>query len=256
LTDLFQLGLSYSAIGTARAAVNAFTSLCGKTDFSSDALLRKFMKGIFHNRPNLPKHPVVWDVQVVLDYLGEEEDDSLLFLSGKLCLLFLLLSAQRCQTLHLIKLKDIIINSKQITILTNHILKQSRPTFHLEPITLVNYPKNEKLCIVKTFEKYLSRTEVLRYSEDQSLLISTQSPHKGVSKDTIARWVKRILTNAGIDSAFTLHSTRAVATSTAKLKGVSLDKITKTAGWSNVRTFKRFYDKPVQKLTIQSAIQD
>jgi hypothetical protein len=52
------------------------------SDFISDALLRKFIKGIFHSRPNLPKHPVVWDVQVVLDYLGEEEDVSLLFFSG------------------------------------------------------------------------------------------------------------------------------------------------------------------------------
>jgi hypothetical protein len=72
------------------------------------------------------------------------------------------------------------------------------------------------------------------------LLISTQNPHKGVSKETIAQWVKRIITNTGIDSAFTLHSTRAVATSTAKLNGVSLDKIPKTAGWFNVRHSKDF----------------
>lgn len=212
------------------------------------------MKGIFHNRPNFPKQPLIWDVQIVLDFLSNETDDSLIFLSGKLCILFLLLSAQRCQTLHLIELQDIIINTNQITVLTNHLLKQSRPNFHLEPITLLNYRKNKKLCIVKTFEQYLNRTVGLRSSNEQSLLISTQSPHKGVSRATIARWVKSILIRAGIDSRFTAHSTRAVATSTAKLKGVSLDKIAKTAGWTNVTTFRRFYDKPILR-TVQTAIQ-
>lgn len=251
---MYKLGLSYSALGTARAAVNTFTTLCGGADYSSDKLLKKFMRGVFHNRPNFPKHPAAWDVQVVLDFLRAESDQSLIFLSGKLCILFLLLSAQRCQTLHLIKLQDILLNSNQVTVMTNHLLKQSRPNFHLEPITLFKYPKNKQLCIVKTFEQYLSRTAGLRPPEENSLLISTQSPHKGVSRATIARWVKRILIRAGIDSSFTAHSTRSVATSTAKLRGVSLERIAKSAGWSNVTTFRRFYDKPVTQ-TVQSAIQ-
>jgi len=254
LTELFKLGLSYSALGTARAAVNCFTTLCGGPDFSDNRLLKNFMKGIFHQRPNFPKHPQVWDVKLVLEFFRTSTNDTLIFLSGKLCTLFLLLSAQRCQTLHLVQLQDVILDQNQITILTNHLLKQSRPNFHLEPITLVNYPKHKKLCIVETFKQYLDRTASLRFPNEPGLLISTQSPHKGITRATIARWVKNILTQAGIDATFTAHSTRAVATSTAKARGISLDNIAKTAGWSNVTTFRRFYDKPLPQ-TVQSAIQ-
>ena len=254
LTELYQLGLSYSALGTARAAINAFTTTCDGVDFSSNNLLKMFMKGVFHNRPNLPKHPVVWDVNIVLDYLANENDDSLLFLSEKLCLLFLLLSAQRCQTLHLIHINDIVLHANHITIQTSQLLKQSRPSFHLKPIVLFKYPKNDKLCIVETFKLYLQRTETLRNTLENKLLISTQSPHKGVTRATVSRWVKSMLTKAGIDARFTAHSTRAVATSTAKMKGVPLDKIAKAAGWSNVDTFRRFYDKPLPDASFQNAI--
>lgn len=253
LEELFVGGLGYSALGTARAAIGAFTGICGGSDFSGNNLLQKFMKGVFNRRPILRKQPVVWDVQIVLDFLCTVSDSSLSFLSGKLCILFLLLSAQRCQTLHLACVEDIILTENQLTLMTNHLLKQSRPAFHLEPVTLVHYPKDPKLCIVSVFREYLARTAGLRFPGETSLLISTQKPHKGVSRATVARWTKSILLRAGVDSKFTAHSTRAVATSTAKGRGVSLEQIARTAGWSNVGTFRRFYDKPVQK-TVQSAI--
>jgi integrase len=255
LTSLFSLGLSYSALVTARAAVNAYTSMCGHVDFSENKIIKKFMKGIFNKRPNIPKHPELWDVNIVFNYICQVENDSLMFLSGKLCLLFLLLSAQRCQTLHLINVNDLKVMCNQIIVYPNHLLKQSRPNYHLEPIILEHYAKNKKLCIVNTMKEYLDRTDALRSQEEKKLLISTQAPHRGVAKSTVARWVKSMLMKAGIDSSFTTHSTRAVATSLAKQKGVSMDRIAKSAGWSNAKTFFRYYKKPFQNdLTVQKAI--
>lgn len=47
-------------------------------------------------------------------------------------------------------------------------------------------------------------------------------------------------------NVFDACSTRHAATSTAKRKGISIDCIKKTAGWSeNSRTFENFYDKPI-----------
>ena len=52
---------------------------------------------------------------------------------------------------------------------------------------------------------------------------------------------------AGIDTAtFSAHSTRAASVSADKKKGVPLDTIMSTAGWSNAGNFKAYYDKPVQ----------
>ena len=55
-----------------------------------------------------------------------------------------------------------------------------------------------------------------------------------------------VLTETGIDtSVFSAHSTGAASTSAAHIKGISIDKILATAGWSTESTFCRFYRKPI-----------
>ena len=71
-------------------------------------------------------------------------------------------------------------------------------------------------------------------------------PHPGVTKDTIARWIRTVMLEAGLDvGTFKPHSTRSAATSKAQQACVPIQDILKHAGWSNERTFDRFYNKPV-----------
>ena len=53
--------------------------------------------------------------------------------------------------------------------------------------------------------------------------------------------------NTDVDtSVFTAHSTRHASTSAAKRRGVDLDLIRKTAGWTkNSQTFARFYNREI-----------
>ncbi|XP_019854593.1 PREDICTED: uncharacterized protein LOC109583611 [Amphimedon queenslandica] len=63
---------------------------------------------------------------------------------------------------------------------------------------------------------------------------------------TIGRWIKSLLTDAGVNtSIFGAHSTRAASSSAAKKVGVPLIDIMKAAGWSRSSTFERFYYKPI-----------
>jgi integrase len=104
----------------------------------------------------------------------------------------------------------------------------------------------KELCIVKTLCEYLDRTKLLR--QDKKLFISTMKPHKGVSRDTISRWIRDTMKLSGIDaSKFCPHSTRAAATTAAHKAGVTIDIIMEKAGWSNASTFHRFYNKPLQQ---------
>ena len=122
--------------------------------------------------------------------------------------------------------------------------KQARVGNETLTITLPAYKDDIRLCIVNTLSVYLQRTEQLRNSS--KLFISTVKPHKAVSKDTISRWIKVTLGLAGIDgNVFKPHSTRAAATSAAKRKGVIVSDILNVAGWSNEKTFARFYNKPL-----------
>lgn len=259
LIALYNQGLKYSVFQTARAAINNLTSICGNTDFSHNPLLKRFMMGVFAARPSLPRYSSVWDTNLVFSYLEKLQKTTLLQLSCKMCILFLLLTAQRCQTLHLIKLDDIVFCEDKIVIHLNHLLKQSKPGHHLEAITLHKYVKNPKLCIFDTMKEYIKRTKYLRGTEDK-LLISTQKPHKAVSQQTVSRWVKHIMLKAGINQRFGVHSTRAASTSTARLAGVPLNTIIRTAGWKNAGTFAKFYNKRIEnqcayQIGIQSTIK-
>ena len=93
---------------------------------------------------------------------------------------------------------------------------------------------------------YVIHTKPLRGEETQ-LLISFVKPHRAVSKDTIGRWVKCVLANAGIDTnQFGAHSTHSASTLAAKRSGLDMTTIMRAAGWSNASTFARFYDKPIE----------
>ena len=93
--------------------------------------------------------------------------------------------------------------------------------------------------------------------EQSQLLVSFVKPHKAVTKDTVARWVKSILQKLGIDTVkFTSQSTRATSTSCVKAAGVNLQQITKSADWSNSVTFAKFYDKHIGGDNFGSTVQN
>ena len=126
-------------------------------------------------------------------------------------------------------------------------IKQSRPGYKVPSVILKAYATDSALCVVTHLRECLERTKPLREDENK-LFISFAKPHKRVSKDTIARWIRTVMSNAGIDVAvYKPHSMRSAATSKAKQARVPMQDILKQAGWSNQRTFDRFYDKPVRE---------
>jgi integrase len=242
--ELYNTGLQYRSMGVARSALSVFLKICSAIDINSFEEISRFMKGAFLERPTFSRYETTWDVNIVLNYLQTENNLTLLQLTCKFCMLFLLLTAQRGQNLHLLEVDDVKILQDRVIIFCNHLLKQSRPGYHAPPITLKAYTKNKSLCIVNILQEYLKRTAHLRL--DKKLLVSTVKPHKAVSRSTISRWVKLTMTKAGVGNEFAPHSVRAASTSMAKLQGVPLECILKTAGWANTKTFGKYYDKPIK----------
>ncbi|KAL4702636.1 hypothetical protein ACJJTC_003337 [Scirpophaga incertulas] len=80
-----------------------------------------------------------------------------------------------------------------------------------------------------------------------NLFISYKKPHLAVSVNTLSRWVKMVLSASGINTTiFSSHSTIHASTSTAFMKGVSIDEIRWTAGWTDTSTtFAKFYNRPI-----------
>ena len=82
-------------------------------------------------------------------------------------------------------------------------------------------------------KQYLKQIAALR-KDCKQLFISYVKPHGQVSRDTISRWLKIVMTRGGIDvKKFASHSVRSAAVSKASAKFVSADKVLKVAEWSN-----------------------
>ena len=209
------------------------------------------MKGAFESRPSLPlkSRVATWDVNTVLSFLETwypHDDITLKELSLKLAVLLALLSGQRCQTIYQLDINCMTLTSQKCTFFISNLLKHSRKGCHQKPLEFLAFENCPQLCIVNVITVYLKKTEEHRKNSNTSrLLLSFKKPHLPISKDTLGRWIKSVLDLAGIDIAFSAHSTRSASTSAASEAGVPLTTILEAAGWSQESTFTRFYKKLV-----------
>ena len=214
-------------------------------------LISRFMKGLFNKLLPKPKYSnFIWDVSVVLKYLSSHfplDKLSLKLLTLKVTALIALSAAPRAQTIISMNLDCMTVLNNKIVFQFKTLLKTSKQgkSYMLE---LLHFD-DEKLCAMHTVLHYINRTKVQRNS--QQLLLSYCS-HKPVTSSTIARWLKEVLFNSGIDiDKFKAHSYRSAAVSAAFSKGCSLDLILKTADWSSAKNFKKFYLREIEPNNIE-----
>jgi integrase len=213
----------------------------------------RFLKGVFELRTPEPRYSETWDVSVLLTFLRSKGDNSFLSfkdLSRKLCALLLLVSVHRVQSVYLIKLEDITITETICRIVWKEKLKHTTPKkSNLGRILELSRYSDPLLCVVRCLEEYIKRTEKMRSQKTVGrLVLCCQKPFGAASKDTIARWLKELLIEAGINN-YGAHSFRGASSSAMLRLGCPIDKILEAAGWSNASTFQRFYNRPVDKKT-------
>ena len=140
--------MGYSAINTARSALSTVISLPSGATFRSYPLVCRLLKGVYAKRPSLAKYNEIWDVKPALTYLSQIplHDISLKKCSHKLVMLLTLLTGQRCQTLHSITLDEMKFSTGKCVVTVKSLLKTSRPTHHLHPIKLIEYPGDTNIC--------------------------------------------------------------------------------------------------------------
>lgn len=249
LTQLFEEGLGYSAINTARCSLSSFIVL-GSVTAGAHPLTVRFMKGVFNLRPTAARYTETWDVDVMIAFLKNKWAPvkylDLKHLTFKTIMLMLLVSGKRGQSLHGLDLATMDNRKKTIVFYPTQVLKESRPGKSIEPLSFKAYAPDKRICVVYYLKEYIKRTKLLRGSHTR-LFLSYRSPHKPIARDTLRRYVKTTMAAAGIDTSFRPHSTRAAATSKAMTASVPLAEIMGKAGWSRASTFSKYYNKPVQK---------
>lgn len=90
LTFHFNRGMSFGTLNSYRSAINQISAI----DLSEDSRVKRFFKGVYGLRPNLPKYESTWDPSIVLNHFGRSnnEDLSLQEITLNLAMLLLLAS--------------------------------------------------------------------------------------------------------------------------------------------------------------------
>ena len=109
------------------------------------------------------------------------------------------------------------------------------------------YPPDRRICVYTVYTEYMVRTKTLRTNHSK-LLLSYVKPYLPVTRDTISRWIKTVLARAKIKtSIYKAHSVIPASVSKAQENLMPVSKILSKAGWSNSKTFARFYEKKIEK---------
>ena len=253
LTELYNKGHGYSSLNVARSSLSSLGISLESHAAGSHPLVIRFLKGVFNIRPPQSRYKTIWDVNVVLTYLralSPVRHLNLKDLTLKLVMLMALTNAARVDTVYKLSVTGIQKFSSEFILYVDGLLKQSRPGNVCSQLSFKAFPPDRRLCVYFVLKEYLARTKLLRDKKETKLLISYAKPHKSVSKDTVARWIKTVMIRAGIDvKVFRPHSVRVAAASKAHSKAVPIQEILQTAGWSNAGTYYKFYKKPIQEQT-------
>ena len=245
LHTLYELGLSHSATGTHRSAISAKVEIPGVLQLVERWLVSPFMKRIFHLRPLQPRYTKAWDVNKVLSYLKSlGPNDSLMLkqLTLKTAALLTILGGRRIHTLHMLSVIHMDQSPDKVIFHIIGLTKCSKPTRPNQPIVYRAYAEDELLCPVKCIYAYLTQRSKIITQNFTEFFITFGKPHHPASKDTLARWVKEVMGNSGIDTEiFKPHSTRVASNSAAYKLGMPLQEVLKRGQWSNAGTFFTHY---------------
>ena len=213
------------------------------------------MKGIGNERPPKPRYCKIWDVETILKFIkswGENTTLSNKHLTLKLTFLLAVTSAHRGSELKCLKIQGMN-RCNGVTVFqfdSKH--KTCKQGKKLPQSEFYEFVEDPILCPVACLNTYLDTSGHWRSKNGEGLtvpnqlLISHTKPHEEVTKPTIARWLKEILSLAGIDiNTYKAHSTRAAASSKAESMGLSIEEVIAKGNWSSKSMFEKFYRKPI-----------
>ena len=249
LANLHKEGYQYRSLNSYRSAISSVHEKIDGHTVGQHPLVTRLMKGVFNDRPPLPRYTCTWNVQTVLSYIsswGSNDSLSLKQLSWKTAMLLALTRPSRSADLSQLSLSGKQYKPAGVTFTPSSLAKQSRQGKPITEFFFPSFQHDSGLCPVVTLKAYEERTVTCRGAETK-LFLALIKPHKAVTSSTIARWLKSLLEAAGIDtSVFTAHSVRGASSSAAANLGITTNDILKAADWSSESVFQRFYYKPTE----------
>ena len=132
--------------------------------------------------------------------------------------------------------------SNGVTFRPAPLAKKSRSFKRIPDFFFPSIKDDPRICPVVTLKAYEEHTKGFRE------LQSAKPKTLPVTSSSIARWLRAIMEDAGIDiSIFKSHSVRGATCSKAAGAGVTTKQILKAADWSSEGTFQKFYHRDLER---------
>ncbi|XP_044127310.1 uncharacterized protein LOC122921396 [Bufo gargarizans] len=243
LTSLFEAGKAYRTINLFRSAISSTHEGYAGVAAGQHPSVSRLLRGARLSRPPRPRFSTTWDVSLVLGFLASWPENSALSirqLSAKLLALFCLISCKRVSD---VRALDYDARSFTPEGVTFNISRRTKTSIRF--VSYPSFPTSPILCPVACLREYESRTLAHRSPTRPQLFVSIRHPFGPVASPTLARWLKWVMSLAGVDtSVFTAHSARGASATALAVSGARLEDVMRLADWSNVTTFREFYFRP------------
>jgi len=251
LAGLHAEGLKYRTINTIRSAVFMTHNQIEGIPLGQHPWVSRLFKGMYNSSPPQPRYASTWDVDIMIRHisaLGENSNLSLKQLSHKLAILVALVGANRVSELCALDLHFRQYRPDGVHFELPSLGKKRTVGAPPRQIMFGSFLSDKGLCIVECMKCYEDKTKQFRpkgAGDPNPVFISYIKPHKAITSQRLANWIKVIMEEAGIDTAtFKAHSVRGASSTAAAEKGVMISDILQKADWSRESTFKRFYYRP------------
>ena len=238
---LFKKGLKYSTINVHRSAISMTLPPVSGTHLGQHPLIVRLMKGVHNHRPPSRRLFPSWNAgQVVSSFKDWPSPPPLHLQIRKAAFLLAMASTRRPSELAGLRISTsyLSINSTSARFVPTRLNKTDKAGHMGKPIIVYRLSADPSLCPVAAVESLIS----LREEEDiphDYLFCEDKAPFKRLSTSAFSRRIGWILRQAGVDAP--PGSTRAMSSSAAFSRGVSIDAILRAGDWSGADTFFRFY---------------
>ncbi len=260
------------------AAIAAFRSPQGGQSIGRDPMVVSFLKGARRLHPPRPPSVPPWDLEVVLRALSQPPFEPLTSvglkeLSLKTTLLLALASAKRIGDLHAFSVDSDCIRygpgdcSVTLRPRMGYVPKSLSTPFKTQIVSLSALSSEStasretdaqtSVCPVRALRIYIDRSASFRQSDQLFVCYGGCARGRAVSKQRLSHWIVDAITAAytsqGLECPLHIrgHSTKAIASSWAWSRSMSIRDICVAAGWSSQNTFARFYKLDVQSFASQ-----
>lgn len=237
-------GLAYSTIKSSAAALRDAYAFSPVRDLFHSQLYFDFLRGCERCAPPPRTSCFVWNPDVPLRrFLDRPRPADFLESAREAMFLFLMASALRVSDIERLAF-DYSELADGSLIFSYFLKRKTRVGGKFSDVQLLPPLRDEahsRLCPVRAVKHYLDLAGSIRKPGVRALFIHSKG--RAATMLTLRRWVCDVLLASGIKA--TPGSCRSASASLAYFKGVSLDRITSSAGWSRSSTFREFYCRPV-----------